>query len=291
VCSSDLVLDTIPLGANTGLENIGYVPVVLSDPEFAGLADSMQVVVDLDPDNNNATRPDVRNSDGSPNEYYDIIGAWETEPAAMDTFWAVTYRAPVAGPPPEELSLVTEKHATEYFEYVDHEVHNGFIYFYSVTATDHELLPATNELGIDLPVGLGFIGNPGSSFTNTVPGAVAQTAEQRARDGVNIYAYPNPATRDALSEYQELFPSSDDPTGVRITFTNMPAANNTLKIYTIAGDWVQTIQHDGLSGSGHTSWNLMSRNGQEIVSGVYLYTVQSDSDQFEDFVGKFVVVR
>jgi len=176
------VLDTIPLGANTGLENIGYVPVVLSDPEFAGLADSMQVVVDLDPDNNNATRPDVRNSDGSPNEYYDIIGAWETEPAAMDTFWAVTYRAPVAGPPPEELSLVTEKHATEYFEYVDHEVHNGFIYFYSVTATDHELLPATNELGIDLPVGLGFIGNPGSSFTNTVPGAVAQTAEQRARE-------------------------------------------------------------------------------------------------------------
>jgi len=35
----------------------------------------------------------------------------------------------------------------------------------------------------------------------------------------------------------------------------------------------------------------MSRNGQEIVSGVYLYTVQSDDSRFEDFVGKFVVVR
>jgi len=281
-------LDTIPLGANTGLETIGYVPIALSNPEFEGLADSMQVVVDLDPENLNATRPEVRNSDGSPNEiYYPIIGEWETYPTVMDTFWAVTFRA--ADPTTDPATL--EKHGTEYFEYVDHGVHNGFIYFYSVTATDHELLPAANELGIDLPVGLGFIGNPGSSFTSTVPGAVAQTAEERAREGVNIYAYPNPATRDALAEYQELLPSSEDPTGVRITFTNLPAAHNTLKIYTISGDWVQTIQHNGLSGSGHTSWNLMSRNGQEIVSGVYLYTVQSDNGQFEDFVGKFVVVR
>ncbi|MFT7698569.1 MAG: hypothetical protein ACI8S7_000382 [Candidatus Krumholzibacteriia bacterium] len=281
-------LDTIPLGANTGLEVVEYEPIVLAKPEFAGLADSMQVVVDLDPDNNNAKRPEVRNPDGSPNDiYFPIIGRWETETAAMDTFWAVAFRG-------EDFTTVPptrEKHSTNYFEYVDLDVHNGFIYFYSVTATDHKLLPATNELGIDLPVGPGFIGNPGSSFTNTVPGAVAQTAEERARDGVNIYVYPNPATRDALAEYQELFTSSEDPTGVRITFTNMPAAKNTLKIYTIAGDWVQTIQHDGLSGSGHTSWNLMSRNGQEIVSGVYLYTVQSDNSQFEDFVGKFVVVR
>ena len=45
------------------------------------------------------------------------------------------------------------------------------------------------------------------------------------------------------------------------------------------------------TGAGHASWNLMSRNGQEIVSGIYLYAVQSDDGRFEDFVGKFVVVR
>ncbi len=54
---------------------------------------------------------------------------------------------------------------------------------------------------------------------------------------------------------------------------------------------MQTIEHDGTGGSGHASWNLMSRNGQEVVSGVYLYSVQSDIDAFDDFVGKFVVVR
>ena len=47
----------------------------------------------------------------------------------------------------------------------------------------------------------------------------------------------------------------------------------------------------GSDGSGHASWNLMSRNGQEIVSGVYLYAVASDDNRFEDYIGKFVVVR
>jgi hypothetical protein len=170
-------------------------------------------------------------------------------------------------------------------------VHNGFIYFYSVTATDHARLPADNDENIDLPVGEGLGGDPGSSFTHTTPGTVSQTAEERAREGVNIYVYPNPATRDALEEYQELFPNGDDPTGVRVTFTNLPRARNTVSIYTVSGDLVQTIQHDGTNGVGHVSWNLMSRNGQEIVSGVYLYAVQSDDSRFEDFIGKFVVVR
>jgi hypothetical protein len=94
-----------------------------------------------------------------------------------------------------------------------------------------------------------------------------------------------------LNEYQEMFASGDDPTGVRVTFTNLPAAGNMIKVYTISGDLVQEIPHSGLDGTGHQSWNLMSRNGQEIVSGIYLYSVESDNDQFEDYIGKFVVVR
>jgi len=280
-------LDTIPLGANTGLATVAYEPAVLSDPRFTGLADSMQVVVNLDPQNLRNSRPSVRDSDGVPNEFFPIIGQWETYAAEMDTFWRVTYRAPdiLAVPP------VVEKHGTEYFEYQDSDIHNGFIYFYSVTASDHVLPTADDPDGLTEPLGPGLVGDPGSSFDHTVPGAAAQTAAQREKFGVNIYVYPNPATLDALAEYQQLSPDADDPTGVRVSFTNLPAARNTIKIYTVGGDLIQTIPHDGLSGSGQTSWNLMSRNGQEIVSGVYLYTVQSDDSRFEDFVGKFVVVR
>ena len=77
----------------------------------------------------------------------------------------------------------------------------------SVTATDHALNPRDIEGGNFLPQGPGLVGDPGSSFANAVPGTDAQTAEEREQFGVNIYVYPNPATRDALAEYQELFPS------------------------------------------------------------------------------------
>ncbi len=83
--------------------------------------------------------------------------------------------------------------------------------------------------------GPGQAGDPSSNFDNTVPGGEAQTAEDRAANGVNIYVYPNPATREALEEFQQLQPAGDDPTGVRVVFANLPMANNTVKIFTISG--------------------------------------------------------
>ncbi len=280
--------DTIPLGANTGLESIEYRPRVLDDPKFAGLADAMQAIVDADPKGELITRPELRDSEGREIPEYASLLPWETYPDVLDTFFAVAYRAPV------DSLEIKEKHSTKFYEYIDRDIHNGFIYFYSVTASDHAMLPDGTVINGHVnrfPTGPGLVGDPGSSFTNAVPGGKSQTAEERDKFGANIYVYPNPATRDALAEYQQLFPNGDDPTGVRVTFTNLPAAHNTINIYTVSGDLVQTIQHDGTSGQGHVSWNLMSRNGQEIVSGVYLYSVQSDDDRFDDFVGKFVVVR
>ncbi|MCP4572480.1 MAG: T9SS type A sorting domain-containing protein [bacterium] len=287
------VRDTIPLGANTGLEDITYIPRVLDlaeNPQYTGLADSMAVVVQRDPDGEWGDKelPYLFNSAGDLLQTFRPLEDWayNTNEAVLDTFYSVAARA-------ENLPAVEGKIPVRYYEYVDRGIHNGFLYFYSVTAKDHELLPATNIHNIDpdTPVGDGLLGDPSASFSNTTPGTEAQTAEERDRYGTNIYVFPNPATRDALDEYQQMFPTGDDPTGVRVTFTNLPEARNTVKIYTASGDLVETINHDGTTGIGHTSWNLMSRNGQEIVSGIYLYSVQSDDDRFEDFVGKFVVVR
>jgi len=102
---------------------------------------------------------------------------------------------------------------------------------------------------------------------------------------------PNPATRDALAEFSQLFPNSDDPTGVRVEFRNLPRARNTVRIFTLSGDLVMEIPHDGRDGNGSVSWNLVSRNGQEVVSGIYLYSVESEDENFNRVVGKFVVVR
>lgn len=278
------VLDTMPLGANTGLEVVRYQPRCLEDARFTGLAAAMQDLVEAMPGAVSRVRPAVRGADGRVLPGRQNLVPWETYPDVLDTFFAVTARAGDAA------AGIDPKVPTRYYEYVDRDIHNGFIYFYAVSATDHALLPAGSD-EINLPRGPGLAGNPGSSFQHTVPGTEAQTAAERGRDGTNIYVYPNPASRDALQEYQQLYPNDGDPTGVRVTFTNLPASRNRIRIYTLAGDLVQTLEHDGSRGMGHASWNLVSRNQQEVVSGIYLYVVSSEDGRFEDFVGKFVVIR
>ncbi len=290
--------DTLPLGANTSLEAIRYSPVVLDTdryPHFTGLADSMQVAVDSDVNGTwGMVRPPLDDPGMQPVMDWiqlnrNASGAYTTPEqfvTVLDTYYAVTPREGREGEDGEES--VVPKRAVQFYELIDRDIHNGFIYFYSVTATDHSL--DLFEGGFRV-IGAGQSGDPGSSFENTVPGAEAQTAENREKYGVNIYVFPNPATRDALEEFQQLYPNSDDPTGVRVMFTNLPAAKNYIKVYTLDGDLVAEIDHDGNDGYGQASWNLVSRNGQEVVSGIYLYTVQSEDDRFDDFIGKFVIIR
>jgi hypothetical protein len=285
------VLDTLPLGRNTGLEEIRYRPVCLDDPRYAGLGDAMRaVVVDSLPFETVRARPPLYDRNGVIFRTMEPIAGWQSYPAVLDTFWAVTgrERREIVDDQGDVQVLAFAKSPVSYYEYVDSNVHNGFVYFYSVTAADHDL-----DVSGSRPVisGAGQSGDPSSSFTNASPAKRAQTAEERAAQGANIFAYPNPATRAALAEFQPLFPNGNDPTGVRVNFANLPQAHNTVQIYTLSGDLVETLDHDGTGGYGEASWNLISRNGQEIVSGIYLFVVHSDDSRFDDFIGKFVVVR
>lgn len=84
-------------------------------------------------------------------------------------------------------------------------------------------------------------------------------------------------------------------------FANLPRSRNTINVYTLAGDLVETIEHDGSRDcpggdefsdcGGSAFWNLVSRNGQEVVSGIYLYSVESADSRFDRVVGRFAVVR
>ncbi len=62
-----------------------------------------------------------------------------------------------------------------------------------------------------------------------------------------------------------------------------------IKIYTLAGDLVQTLDHDN-SKLGIKDWGLTSSVGQTIASGIYLYTVE-DKKNGKIQVGKFVVIK
>jgi len=287
----DVLVDTLPLGRNTGLEMIRYRPKCLDDQRFEGLAEAMAEMVACDSLGEYYSLPTVRDIHGQINRCMGpLTGQWDPQDpfrgdgvnqAVLDTFFAVTYRSP------NPSTGRREKMAVEYYEYIDRAIHNGFIYFYSVTATDHSL---DFVGGLPRITGEGQSGDPGSSFQNAVPGTVAQTPEERAARGADIYVFPNPATRQSLDDFQPLEANETDPVGMRVVFCNLPMARNTIKIFTLSGDLVIEIPHDGTGGEGHVAWNMVSRNGQQVVSGIYLYAVQSEDDRFEDFIGKFVII-
>ena len=60
-----------------------------------------------------------------------------------------------------------------------------------------------------------------------------------------------------------------------------------MRIFSLSGDLVETLTPDDQAG-GTSYWDLISRNGQDIVSGIYLYSVESPACSQ---IGKFVVVR
>jgi hypothetical protein len=190
-----------------------------------------------------------------------------------------------------------------YYKYEDYKIHTGMHYFYSVTSMDH--VPIFDDYGDIAYYERGLTGDPSAGFVYTVPQSASQPAWNY--DSSRIYVVPNPATYNpdaprgerGTMEPWALGPNNEDPTGLKVEFRHLPAANCQIKVFTLAGDLVQTLQHDAsganssgdFASTGTVSWDLVSRNGQDVASGIYLYTVETSSDDFERFVGKFTVIR
>jgi hypothetical protein len=170
---------------------------------------------------------------------------------------------------------------TQYYQYVDDSVHNGMHYFYSLTAFDHIITAG-------VPVRLGKFGEPASNFQYVT--AISDAQEAAAFDDDEVFVVPNPATTGSMAPWH-LEPNMNDPTGIKVEFRNLPACRSTIRVFTLSGDLVQVLYHDGSDGSGTLAWDLVSRNSQDVTSGVYLFTVDPDGGGFSKTVGKFVVIR
>jgi len=60
----------------------------------------------------------------------------------------------------------------------------------------------------------------------------------------------------------------------------------TVRIYTLAGDLVQTIENTG--GDGVARWNLQSSDSRQVASGTYIYHVESP---YGTKIGRFAVIK
>jgi len=70
-----------------------------------------------------------------------------------------------------------------------------------------------------------------------------------------------------------------------VKFINLPPACK-ITILTLAGDIVRVLDHN--DGTNQESWDLLSKNTQSVVSGLYIYLAETESDKK---IGKFVIAR
>ena len=191
---------------------------------------------------------------------------------------AVNERVQLEGTTPEPENLPI--YPIGYYQWQDTSgIHNGKVYFYSVVAFGK--IPGEDALGQEILLE----GQPTASEAQMV---IPRWDAQSLSEGFscdNVFVVPNPYRGSAS---WDLGKSDTDPTGTKIAIRGLPEAISTVRIYTLAGDLVLSETHDGTYGNGTFFWNLVTRNGQNAVSGVYVYTVQ-----YPDGVcrGRFVVIR
>lgn len=107
-----------------------------------------------------------------------------------------------------------------------------------------------------------------------------------------VFVFPNPYRIDggyADAGFEDPDHSGWTPWDRRIYFGNLPE-KCTIRIFTLDGDLVDTIEYDrSLPGTlEFAEWSLISRNTQAVVSGLYIFSVESES---ENYLGKFVIIK
>ncbi len=178
---------------------------------------------------------------------------------------------------------------TCYYKYTVRGVRDGFKYFCAVTAFDlGNSQSAPKEGGVE---------------QNRVVAIPGPRPGERAGRGPTVF--PNPYRVEALW---------DRGRNVRdhfLWFTNLPKRCR-LKIFTLSGDLVFDQDFDGATYGGEGArgiynpseslgrptlsgttfgWNLITREGQAVATGLYLYTVEDRGPGGKTTVGKFLVVK
>lgn len=115
-----------------------------------------------------------------------------------------------------------------------------------------------------------------------------------AAEDREVFVYPNPYRMDANYRGRgfEGRSESDRPNDrVRaVHFANLPP-KCTIRIYTLDGDLVREINHDFDPVdplANHDTWNLITRNTQLVVSGLYYWTVEDDQGNTQ--IGKLAII-
>jgi hypothetical protein len=161
--------------------------------------------------------------------------------------------------------------------YLDSDVNNGFQYFYVVTAYSRG----------DPSIGLDSFESGKAGAIAVQPGLNVGTRDAAAS---GIHVVPNPFVKVSPAGFG-FSPDNNNPASERLLFVNLPeTANVTITVFSLTGDEIIKLKKSDYN-SAVMDWDLISKNRQDVVAGLYLYVVESDKPGFKNFIGKFLVVR
>ena len=199
------------------------------------------------------------------------------------------------------------------YVFKDYNVIDGLEYTYSVVSYDMGVEPPFKVNYVDAGAGQ-YVMQIDTNYSNpdqwANPEGYASIENSKGTTVLDrnfVQVYPGVKPTDNLAEVMVVpnpykvgsnFKESEHLRQVR--FTNLPQ-NCTIKIFTLNGEEVSTIDHSN-DASGNAWWDLRSMNNQEIAPGLYIYHVEEkcingddvlDASCNEDkpFIGKFAVIR
>jgi hypothetical protein len=165
-----------------------------------------------------------------------------------------------------------------YYEFVDGvdgggtvtgSLGNGTRYYYAVIGYDFGRFDPS---GGDLPTQ----GGKNINALSVIPLPTAASALDR------VQVVPNPYVGSA--DWEEWTGSGARLD--RLYFMNLPA-KCTIRIYTIAGDLVRTLEHHDVA-YGAEAWDMTGEAGVLVASGIYVYHI--DAPEYGEKIGKFAVL-
>ena len=74
----------------------------------------------------------------------------------------------------------------------------------------------------------------------------------------------------------------------KIYFIHLPN-QCTIRIYSLSGKLVQTIEHNSTIRDGQEAWNLVSKDGMDIAYGIYIYHVEAPT--IGEKIGRFAIIK
>jgi len=187
-------------------------------------------------------------------------------------------------PDSADTSELTEEGYFKYFEYeyTADNLLSTVPYFVNVTAFDFGSPQS----------GLGALETSKTSLA--IQAYPLSSVDTVAAKNLEVYVYPNPYRING-DYVADGFEGRNAPDYIpdrmrRLHFVNLPA-KCTIRIYTLDGDLVREIEHDKDPSDPtamHDEWDLITRNTQRIVTGIYYWVVEDERGEAQ--IGKFVII-